>query len=251
MKSGNGQNTTSLIKLLFFSLFTILLIRILINGDLVKYVHPRFAPFIAVSCAISLCMIVAIFRYRLSAGDGRISVIRIIALSLPLVLGFTVRPVTGSFTDDFSSGGSLSKIGLTDNRSSTRLPEPIIDARKSEIVNIAANHYFMIIQDIYDNPAAYRGRRVQIMGKTMTRKKSPDKSEFAVVRMMMTCCTADLQPIGLICKYPHLSDLNKSQWYNFSGIINYIEKNNESIPVITVDSAEITQKPENEYVYPF
>jgi len=238
-------------KILFFIFFTILMIRILVTGDLVKYVHPRFAPFIAASCIVSFLMIVSMFRKMRSAGHVRFSVMRIAALSLPLILGFAVRPVTGSYVDDFSAGGSSQKGFFAGTSSSDNLSEPIVNARNAEIIDVDSAHYFILIQDLYDNPSSYKGRKIHIMGKTITRKNNPDKTEFAVIRMMMTCCTADLQPIGLICKYPRVSELNRSSWYKLAGTIDYIEQKNESIPVIRVDSAEATQKPANEYVYPF
>lgn len=67
----------------------------------------------------------------------------------------------------------------------------------------------------------------------------------------MSCCTADLQPIGFLCRYNKAPELKPDTWLKVSGTIKTVDYNGEKTPIIIADKVEDAVKPINEYVYPF
>jgi putative membrane protein len=107
----------------------------------------------------------------------------------------------------------------------------------------------MILQDMYDNPTFYDGKKISLRGKVMRKKSSP-ADECAAVRMLMTCCAADLQPVGFECRYSDAVKLDRSKWYDVHGTIRLAVIDGDTIPVIQADEFNEAAKPKTEYIYP-
>ena len=80
------------------------------------------------------------------------------------------------------------------------------------------------------------------------------ENEFALARLVMTCCTADLTPVGMICKYEGASQLKTDNWYNVEGTliagsyeINGTTYNEPQLAVTSITPAEAVSG----YVYPY
>ena len=80
------------------------------------------------------------------------------------------------------------------------------------------------------------------------------EDEFALARLVMTCCVADLSPVGVICKYENASHLNADDWYNVEGTLvagSYeIDGTSYTEPQIQITSITTTKKIGG-YVYPY
>ncbi|WP_343216272.1 hypothetical protein [Clostridium frigoris] len=77
------------------------------------------------------------------------------------------------------------------------------------------------------------------------------ENEFVPARLMMTCCAADLAPVGLLANYDKAKDLKQDTWIKVTGKIKDLNYNGEKTPIIIVESIKNTEKPKIEYVYPF
>jgi putative membrane protein len=77
------------------------------------------------------------------------------------------------------------------------------------------------------------------------------KNEFVPARFMMSCCTADLQPVGFLCRYEKASNLKNDTWIEVTGTIKITDYYGEKTPIIIVDKVEDATIPINEYVYPY
>jgi putative membrane protein len=60
-----------------------------------------------------------------------------------------------------------------------------------------------------------------------------------------------MSPIGLLAHYDNASELKQDSWFKFTGKIVIGEFKGQHIPVIDIESAQKTEKPKNEYVYPY
>ena len=112
------------------------------------------------------------------------------------------------------------------------------------------NNFVKWVQEIYNNPSKYEGKKIQVIGFVF-RDKQFKPNEFVPARLMMVCCAADLNPIGLLAHYSNASELKQDSWFKFTGKIVKGEYKGQQTPVIDIESAIKTDKPKNEYVYPY
>ncbi len=121
---------------------------------------------------------------------------------------------------------------------------------EGDTVLVSDNNFVQWLQEIYDNHEKYEGKKIQVIGFVF-KSKDFTENEFVPARLMMACCTADLQPIGFLCRYGKASKLKNDTWLKVTGTIKVIDYQGQKTPVIIADKVENTAKPENEYVYPY
>jgi putative membrane protein len=231
---------------LFFLIISVAIIHLIVAGQLTQYVHPRYKPFIIT--AVMLCVLITLILIFTKRTIQRISSVRIAVLLIPVILLIFTTSSAGRYSDLPQRTSSKVISPMTENDD---VPESIMQARESAEIVFSDSFSYMVLQDIYDNPQFYKGKKFSMKGIAMKQKKGGDPDEFAIIRMMMTCCSADLQPIGFICQYGKLSLITHSSWYKIDGNITIQEKRGMDIPVVNVLSFSKAEKPEEEYIYPF
>ncbi|MFH0975146.1 MAG: TIGR03943 family protein [Spirochaetota bacterium] len=251
--TGSGKiNAVILFRALLLIIYCAFFLNIILSGSVAKYVHPRYNIFLIISCAVSAVIITVMLLSVKSHSHAKISAGRIILLILPLLFAFTTRNMDTNYSDNFSSAGGASKYPDTNKEMPAEmLPDFILDAREKDSINMVEKHFVPIIDDIYNNPSVYQGKSISVSGIVLKRKYADNKEEFAVARMMMICCAADVQPAGFICRYKDATSIAANVWYKISGVIEIINLEKSDIPVIKVMEAVKTVKPANQYVYPF
>lgn len=243
----NRLNLSSgrIFSLLYLSGLSLFIVKLLVTGEITSFVHPRFIPFLWGGAVISLLIIVCSLLPRFCVHAPTLSWKKAAILFIPLLFAFTVPPDASSIADDTSPIDSFQ----SNDSHPEAVPEPVVHARASAGFPLDETHFYMILTDMYDSPALYRGKRVRLTGMVFHRKNAP-QGECAVLRMMMTCCAADLQPVGLVCVMPQNTDFAQKTWVNVEGILDIQRDAQGDIPVIRADKAERTEKPAQEYVYP-
>lgn len=112
------------------------------------------------------------------------------------------------------------------------------------------NNFVKWLQEINDNPSKYTGKKIKVTGFVF-KDKQFESNEFVPARLMMVCCAADMSPVGLLARYKNVPSLKQDSWFMFKGKIVMGEFKGRKVPVIDIESAEKTEKPKNEYVYPY
>ena len=92
-------------------------------------------------------------------------------------------------------------------------------------------------QELNDNVDKYVGKKISVSGFVF-KVKGFTQNEFVPARLMMVCCAADLQPIGLLAQYDKTSELKQDTWFCVTGKIVKGEFNGQKVPIISVDSVE-------------
>ncbi|OPJ58091.1 TIGR03943 family putative permease subunit [Clostridium oryzae] len=116
-------------------------------------------------------------------------------------------------------------------------------------------NYYHILNDISRNLDRYVNQKVEIVGFAY-KDKGFGKNNFVVARMLMTCCAADSQVVGIMCEYPYTGNIEKGTWVKVQGIINakdYKSANGKTqygMAVIEVKKIISVRKPASEYIYP-
>ena len=82
---------------------------------------------------------------------------------------------------------------------------------KADIIEISNEDYGIWFIDAKDYPQRYLGKKISFTAQIM-KPKGLKKGEFVPVRMVMTCCEADMQPLGYIAYSKDLDAYKDGDW---------------------------------------
>jgi putative membrane protein len=273
-----------IVILVGFALFFSMLLQ---TGKVQLYVNPRIVPYvkfgIVAMIAISLVSIRDIFKPK-----RKVNLAPYLFFLIPLLMAFSlpakamdstsmafgdvkISQQQGSnadyFTpDDIAENRTEDTVQMSDNSpmteedslssdsmDSTQADPDQTDSRltmQGDTIVMGDNNFVQWLQEIYDNMGKYEGEKIEVTGFVF-KSKDFKGNEFAPARLMMACCTADLQPVGLLCRYEKAAELKQDTWLKVTGTIRIVDYNGEKTPVIVADNVVSTNKPKNEYVYPY
>jgi uncharacterized repeat protein (TIGR03943 family) len=231
------RNALAAIVLLIWGLA---LFKLWLVGDLPKLVNPKYLPFIIISAGLSVLMSIVLF-YR-KEDRGHSTIIRSSIFLVPAVIAIFMRPsvLTGSDT--------LQRVGITPPVLSA---DSVLDARNAKAVILDGAAYYPVISDMFENPSEYSGKKISITGMVLVSRSASDKADFAVARMMMLCCAADVSAVGIPCHWEYSPRLVHRAWYTVTGTIGVKKLDGSDVPYVDVEDAVPAKKPSQEYFYPF
>lgn len=205
---------------IFISIF--IFYYLLLKTDAINvYVHPRIIPYIRISLMgiiiIVLSLIIDIFKRNTIKRSMKNYSIFIIPLLIILIL----------LPKEIKKSNNLN-----DEVNKVESEKLIVD--ESNFLEVVDNIDKLIGEDIIITGFIYR-------------EKETEKGSFFIGRHLMTCCTADLHSIGLVCHYEENDVFKESSWVKIAGRIkeNHINK----IVFIDVQNMEEINPPKNQYVY--
>ena len=91
------------------------------------------------------------------------------------------------------------------------IEDPLPFDIEADPIVIEDDDYALWYRDITEEPKKYNGKTVQFKGQVAKLRKDRD-GVFAPGRFVMTCCEADIQFLGLPCKYPQSNTLRTRDW---------------------------------------
>lgn len=250
-------NIETIIKLLVFLGLAGFYYLLLVSGRVNLYVHPRILPFIKASMVfmvvISLFLLLSMFKGSIIKKKKRSYVIFLIPLIMTLGMGSDV--VTPSLLEkpsfDIRKEISLKnkEIDHSGHDHSKDSHEGVheIDINNKRIV-VEDKNYMFFLNEAYNDYDEYLGKEIEITG-FIYKDDSLKKNELALLRVMMVCCSADTQIVGLICDYEGTLKFNNDTWVRAVGVIEEIDSL-EGV-ILNIKSFERVNKPKNEYVYPY
>ncbi len=110
------------------------------------------------------------------------------------------------------------------------------------------------LSEIYINVEPYIDKKIEISGELWLGEQLNEK-EFAIGRLMMVCCAADMQAVGFLCETETRPDYKEGEWIKVKGVLKASPYTYDGIevldPFIEVASVEKIEKPKNSFVYPF
>lgn len=100
----------------------------------------------------------------------------------------------------------------------------------------------------------FRGKSAEVIGQFMPAKtNNATGKRFNLVRMFMTCCAADAQPVSLLVDTSESGDLPKNVsemvWTRVVGHIEFPLENGKAIAVLKAKAVEKTEPPEETMLY--
>ncbi len=91
------------------------------------------------------------------------------------------------------------------------IEDPLPFDIEADPIVIEDDDYALWYRDVTEEPKKYNGKTVQFKGQVAKLRKDRD-GVFAPGRFVMTCCEADIQFLGLPCKYPQANTLKTRDW---------------------------------------
>ncbi len=266
-------NLDALVKtiiLLGFALFFFLIIQ---SGQVLTYVHPRIVPYMYFAIIVIILMVLFSLP-DLRRRQKNVTYLPYLIFLLPLLTAFALPPQAmdtspisfgsanagaegsaGSRSDDSisSSGSNIGDSNVADDSQSDQYSysgrEPELQMIDGSIV-LDDDNFYQWSEEIFTNMDAYAGKQIEATGFIMQNEQLI-KNDFALARLLMTCCVADTVPIGFLCRYEESENLEDHSWIKVTGNIKVMDYNGQTLPVIVIDKLEPTSKPDNEYVYPY
>jgi putative membrane protein len=274
---GKGINAEALIQSGCYLIFGLLLFRFTYTGKYLNYVTPRMKPYLY---GLSFLMVLWAFmkgkdilkpRYKNRMSQCLVLLIPILLLTIP-----PASPVAGAMVKSYSgSSDSMTphKSGQTSQSGTTKSYEETVadtadetqeeteasydlmnpkqelkgldDATKT--ITIADEDYYAWLNEIGYHPDKYNGYTVVVKGFVFLNTDELKENEFALARLCMWCCSADMTPIGLMTDYEGTLAFKENDWVTVTGKI----KVTDGYPSIKAEKIEAAKKPVEEYVYPY
>ncbi len=261
----NSYNAQVFLETACFVAFAASMLYLVISGKYLTYVTPRVKPYLYFSAAVMTLW--AFFNLgRMRRPQHILRSMHCLVLAVPIILLLVPhRPLDiasisttyvggGAIPGTAGGGASYSQSGAEGSPPSIadEVPPvtglPGLDAAARRIV-ISDELFYEWIAELYANMDAYEGYTVSMTGFVL---KDPEFGEngFVPARLAMTCCVADLVPMGMISVYDDLDSLEDESWVTvegelFSGL--YLGESEPQLRVTSVAPAE----PVDGYVYAY
>lgn len=118
----------------------------------------------------------------------------------------------------------------------------------SNYIVIEEENYVKVVKSIEGNPLAYNGKSISFYGIVVKPYKK-SQTAFYVSRLLIFCCAADSESIGISVEWDKAPSLKEGEWVRVFGLLDSKKgKNNKFHPVIKAASVKKI-KPMNQYVY--
>lgn len=145
--------------------------------------------------------------------------------------------------------------GLSIQQHKSQLPPQPAKPRLLELQNgfviMDDDSFGRWLPELYLNLDSWIGKKIKIDGAVWKNTEFLTENEFALGRMMMVCCAADMQPVGLVASWQNANTLAGDEWVRLIGTISKTEYEGNFEPLILVEEVQKIQRPQLEYVYPF
>ncbi|QAT50529.1 TIGR03943 family protein [Caproiciproducens sp. NJN-50] len=251
-------NPEVLLEALICLSLSVLLLYALISGRASEYVHPRINGYLWFSsCAlfvISLLLLSGSLRPRHNARPARFLLFLIPIFSVLLIPAGAVQSRAVSFGSTAAaqsaappsgkSAAASSQAVSTTGPSSSALPQE--DA--SGVTSISDEQFAAWYQDINKDMEKYEGKTLRFKGQVF-RMDGFAKNEIVPVRYAMVCCTADLQPCGILCRSGEASQYKDNDWVWVTGKVKIETYMDQTMPVCYVTKIEKAEKAKAAYIY--
>lgn len=283
---GKGLNLEALTESASYLIFGALLVRLTISGTYLNYVTPRMKPYLY-GLSVLMFFWAAVSVRNLFRPRYKSRIKRCMVLILPILLlavppssptaGAMVKggagiprssPVettqdTTQASDEYAYYGQdtlekpedtleeeqnyESQKAQPDNQAKT--PPPGLNGlnKDTKTITISDEDFSPWITELSNHPEAYDGYTVTLKGFVYLDLEDKKENEFAVVRLSMWCCSADLAPMGLVAVSNGKLPWEENSWITVTGKLAV----KDGYATLEAEKIEAAEKPSEEYVYPY
>lgn len=273
-------NMNIVIKVLLLFGFAAFFMITIFTGSVSLYVHPRIIPYMIFASIAMIIIAFLLLKNLFKSEEESANSWPLLFFVVPLIMAFSLPAKsfdssTGTTGDvQLSSSYNISNSNVTytsenpqeselsvDDSESTE-PDSGVDTSVSVVPSkslslqngilvMDSSNYYDCLCEIYANLDKYIGTPIEVIGFVFNDNETFADDEFVPARLMMVCCAADMQPVGLLCRYDKASELEADSWVKVNGIIEKVEYDGDTIPCISAQSVDVAKEPDDAYVYPY
>ncbi len=124
------------------------------------------------------------------------------------------------------------------------IEDPLPFDLNAKVIEIEDDDYALWYRDISEEPKKYSGKTVRFKGQVAKLRRDRD-GIFAPGRFVMTCCEADIQFMGLPCKFDAANSLKTRNWVMVTATVSvkYHALYHGTGPILTALSVEPAEAP--------
>lgn len=254
-----GFNFACFVEVLSYFLISLMLFILVREGLYLNYVTVKMKGYLYFSSFVFLCFgvlsIPRVFRAKYKQNMQHCLV-----LLIPVFLLLLSRDKL-AVTDGIATytGAKAVQLILEDNQENhnaqghyhsevTNQELEGIDIENNQIY-VSNDTYLTWVTELFANCQAYDGYEIRISGRVYKEEKLEENKEFAITRMLMSCCTVDLIPYGPLCQYDKMDSLQANDWVEIVGTIHCRNVEGRVEPVIMVHEVKRANPPKIEYLY--
>lgn len=129
---------------------------------------------------------------------------------------------------------------------------PITPPKDGEVKEVDESNYFAVMMSIEEEGDKWNGKKIEISG-FVYRDETLSKSQFLLVRMLMKCCAADMEPLVLLSVLPEGMQMPKNdEWFVVRGTLRTkpIVETGLWVPTLDVEVMAPISEPEKSYIDP-
>ena len=162
-----------------------------------------------------------------------------------------VPPGAGGAQASFSSGAVVSPAPSSADASSatSTAAEQKMQSADGGIV-MDSDTFAQWLTKLYTKPDAWVGKKITATGSVWKDGELFEKDEFALASMMMLCCAADMQPVGVLAQWSDVQALTEGEWIEVTGTLSKKPYKDSFDPLIIVETVKKIDPPQREYIYP-
>lgn len=264
MRRQLGFSFHSLIKsLVLLSSFN--LIRSLLNTEqLSLYIHPRFTFFTEAADYLLLIMFLAELSRVILISKGSINsldqhfhnhfhkhsfnggyILFVATLFFAMVFPNTTLDAT-----QVSNRGLNTRI-TPSAATVENLPRPLAEELKAgKQIEVTDLNYTEVMSELNQFPNDYVGKTVSMTGFVF-RSPGQSRNQFSLVRYVITCCTADALPYGILCESKSPEQYPDGTWLEVQGVVQTGQDDDGSVGMIQLASIKKITQPKHPYVFPY
>ncbi len=240
------MKTIQLFKTMILLGFAIFIGQLLVSGNLDQYVHPRFSVSLSMGgCFFVLLAIIQTGRFfsahHYEDCGFKHELLTCLLLAMPLICALLIPSSTlGADMIDKKTTTPASQVntGSSANIQQQNEWDPLI----------REDRFLAAMMVLYLQPSDYVNRDIEFSGFVYHQDDFPEGC-FLVARYGITCCTADAQVTGLLCRFPEERKIADDQWVRIRGKITVQSFQERDIPVVEVSSLQFIKAPSDPYVY--
>lgn len=249
-----------------------------VTGTVYRYVHERHVPMLLLSAAALMLLGIVKWRQAVTAVSGRMifqsasasrqtadethpqvhtfrrilfaltryrnllgpAVFAAALIGMLAAAGTNLRFSQFAYSDSLGESSAVSAAPIT-------VPQPLLVQDGRIIMDDV--HFSAWISELYTKLDLWVGTKITASGSVWKDGDLFASDEFALARMMMVCCAADLQPVGILAKWAEHQTLTDGEWVEITGTIAKTPYKDRFDPLIIVESVKKITPPQQEYVY--
>ncbi|MGI5088644.1 TIGR03943 family protein [Treponema sp. OMZ 305] len=270
-KSTRVQDILQVVILFGFALYCT---GVVVSGSAYRYVHERHVPMLLFSAAVFFIIGVlklksvmqglqphtsffnsgyaAVFdRFEGGSRSGYAGVFGLAVFAVALA-GMVSAAKTGIAFSQFSYADSLGTQYTAAPPAQTalsRIAPPQLPLQDGRII-MDDDTFSLWLTELYTKLDKWVGTEITAVGSVWKDSELFEQHDFALARMMMTCCAADMQPVGLLAQWSGAQELTDGEWVEITGTLSKKPYKAGFDPYIIVASVKKVDPPGREYIYP-